>query len=59
KLLEVALAENSKSFLVQNENELDLSIFSKDMKIGITAGASTPEDIIKKIENKIRGNFNV
>ncbi|MGL4867646.1 MAG: hypothetical protein ACRC4S_03170 [Cetobacterium sp.] len=38
---------------------MDLSIFSKDMKIGITAGASTPEDIIKKIENKIRGNFNV
>ena len=59
KLLEVALAENPKSYLVQNENELDLSLFSKDMKIGITAGASTPEDIIKKIENKIRGNFNV
>lgn len=59
KLLEVALAENPKSYLVQNEKELDLSIFSKDMKIGIAAGASTPEDIIKKIENKIRGNFNV
>ena len=59
KLLEVALTNNPKSYLVQNENELDLSIFSKEMKIGITAGASTPEDIIKKIENKIRGNFNV
>jgi 4-hydroxy-3-methylbut-2-enyl diphosphate reductase len=59
KLLEVALAENLKSYLVQNETELDLSIFSKNMKVGITAGASTPEDIIKKIENKIRGNFDV
>ncbi|MGL4425013.1 MAG: 4-hydroxy-3-methylbut-2-enyl diphosphate reductase [Cetobacterium sp.] len=59
KLLEVALAENPKSYLIQNESELNLSLFSKNMKIGITAGASTPEDIIKKIENKIRGNFNV
>ncbi|MGL5745262.1 MAG: 4-hydroxy-3-methylbut-2-enyl diphosphate reductase [Cetobacterium sp.] len=59
KLLEVALAENPNGYLVQNENELDLGMFSENMKIGITAGASTPEDIIKKIENKIRGNFNV
>ncbi|MGL5088042.1 MAG: 4-hydroxy-3-methylbut-2-enyl diphosphate reductase [Cetobacterium sp.] len=59
KLLEVAIAENPKSYLVQNDTELDLSIFSENMKIGITAGASTPENIIKKIENKIRGNFNV
>lgn len=59
KLLEVAKAENPNSYLVQNEEELDMSIFSENMKIGITAGASTPEDIIKKIENKIRGNFNV
>lgn len=59
KLLEVALAENTNSYLVQNEKELDLTLFSENMKVGITAGASTPEDIIKKIENKIRGNFNV
>ena len=59
KLLEVAKAENPNSYLVQNDEELDMSIFSESMKIGITAGASTPEDIIKKIENKIRGNFNV
>ena len=59
KLLEVAKAENPNSYLVQNDEELDMSIFSESMKIGITAGASTPEDIIKKIVNKIRGNFNL
>ncbi|WP_448820102.1 4-hydroxy-3-methylbut-2-enyl diphosphate reductase [Cetobacterium sp.] len=59
KLLEVAKAENPNSYLVQNEKELNMSIFSENMKVGIAAGASTPEDIIKKIENKIRGNFNV
>lgn len=59
KLLEVAKAENPNSYLVQNEKELNMSIFSENMKVGIAAGASTPEDIIKKIENKIRGNFDV
>lgn len=59
KLLEVALVNNKNSFLVQNDQELDLSLFNPQMKVGITAGASTPEKIIKKIENKIRGKFNV
>nr|WP_307774821.1 4-hydroxy-3-methylbut-2-enyl diphosphate reductase [uncultured Cetobacterium sp.] len=59
KLLEVALTNNPNSYLVQNENELDLSLFKENIKVGITAGASTPEEVIKKIENKIRGNFNV
>ena len=59
KLVRVALTNNPKRYLVQNRNELYISIVSKEMKKGITAGASTPEVIIKKIENKIRGNFNV
>lgn len=59
KLLEVALDNNPRSYLIQNEEELDLSIFHKNMKIGITAGASTPEKTIEKIVNKIRRSFNV
>lgn len=59
KLLEVAKSENKNSFLIQNENELDLSLLKNATKIGITAGASTPEKTIKKIENLIRGNLNV
>lgn len=59
KLLEVALKNNQNSYLIQNDKELNLSIFKPGMKVGITAGASTPEEVIKKIENKIRGKFNV
>ena len=59
KLLEVALSINPNSYLIQNETELNMDLIKENMKIGITAGASTPEEIIKKIENKIRGNFNV
>ncbi len=60
KLLEVAKTENPNSILIQNEEELDISILKRYMKIGLTAGASTPEETIKKIENKImRWNLNV
>lgn len=59
KLLEISLTYNENSYLIQNDEELDLSLIENAEKIGITAGASTPENIIKKIENKIRGNRNV
>ena len=45
--------ENVKSFLIEDETELELDWF-KDTKIcGITAGASTPDWIIQKVVNKI------
>lgn len=59
KLLEIAYSINKNSYLIQNEDELDRVKLTKNMIVGITAGASTPEKIIKKIENKIRGNFDV
>lgn len=59
KLLEVAKTYNENSFLIQNESELDLELLKNKELIGITAGASTPEKIIKNIETKIRGNFDV
>lgn len=59
KLLEISKQHNSRSYLIQDENEIDFNWFKEAEVIGITAGASTPEKIILNIENKIRGNFNV
>lgn len=59
KLLEIAKTYNNNSFLIQNEKELSLELLKNIEIVGITAGASTPEKIIKNIENKIRGNFDV
>ncbi|MGL6114669.1 MAG: 4-hydroxy-3-methylbut-2-enyl diphosphate reductase [Cetobacterium sp.] len=56
KLFEISKKHNENSYLVQDETEIDLSWFKGQERIGITAGASTPEDIIINIENKIRGN---
>ena len=55
KLFEISKKLNDNSYLVEDENQLDLNIINGKEIIGITAGASTPEETIKNIENKIRG----
>lgn len=57
KLYEISKKNNSNTKLLDNENDIDMSWFDGMKIIGISAGASTPEEIIKKIENKIRGKL--
>ena len=57
KLYEISKSVNEKSYLIQDMTELNSSWFDNVKKIGITAGASTPEEIILEIENEIRGTF--
>lgn len=57
KLYEISKSINEKSYLIQDKTELNYSWFSNVKKIGITAGASTPEEIILEIEKEIRGTF--
>lgn len=58
KLYEISKNINPNTYLIQDENDLVKEWFIGKEKIGITAGASTPEEIIINIENKIRGIFN-
>ena len=57
KLYEISKKLNDNSYLVENEKQLDLSIFRGKEVVGITAGASTPEETIMNIEKKIRGIY--
>lgn len=57
KLYEISKKLNENSYLVENEEQLDLNIFRNKEVIGITAGASTPEETIMNIEKKIRGIY--
>lgn len=54
RLREVGEQMGVNSFLVEDANDIDLSWFSSDLRIGITAGASTPEilvqDVLKKLD---------
>lgn len=55
KLYEISKKINDLTYLVENAEDLELNVFKNKKIIGITAGASTPEEVIKNIENKIRG----
>jgi 4-hydroxy-3-methylbut-2-enyl diphosphate reductase len=49
KLYEISKKECSNTFFVQTVEDLDLSKFTGAEQIGITAGASTPNNIIKEV----------
>ncbi len=55
KLYEISTKINKETILIEDGLGLDFSFFEGKNTIGITAGASTPEEIIINIENKIRG----
>ena len=57
KLYEISKKLNDNSYLIENEEQLDLTIFRDKEVVGITAGASTPEETIMNIEKKIRGIY--
>ena len=54
KLYEICKRICSRSYLIQNAGELHLigdDVFRPDMKVGITAGASTPDRIIQEVRD--------
>jgi 4-hydroxy-3-methylbut-2-enyl diphosphate reductase len=59
KLCIVSKEVNPNTYLIHSVDDIELNWFDGVKKVGITAGASTPEEIIKKIENKLRGIIDV
>ncbi|WXR61162.1 4-hydroxy-3-methylbut-2-enyl diphosphate reductase [Peptostreptococcaceae bacterium AGR-M142] len=47
-------SENVKTYHIETINDLDLSIFDKDMQVGMTAGASTPDWIINEVLDTLK-----
>ena len=59
RLAELAKQEGVESVLVGNIDSFDLSILLNKKKIGITAGASAPEILVKNLIKKIKSNYDV
>ena len=59
RLAELAKQEGVESVLVGNIENFDLSILLNKKKIGITAGASAPEILVKNLIKKIKKNYDV
>ncbi|MCF7908283.1 MAG: 4-hydroxy-3-methylbut-2-enyl diphosphate reductase [Candidatus Omnitrophica bacterium] len=59
RLYEISRSVNKKSHWVQSDNDLRKEWFKGAKRIGITAGASTPDKVTKKIIEKIRALIGV
>lgn len=54
KLYEICKAECENTYFIQTLDDLDLSLFQSFRSVGITAGASTPNNIIKEVQSYVR-----
>ena len=53
KLFEISKKECSNTFYIQTKNDLNIEDFSNIGMLGITAGASTPNNIIKEVHESM------
>jgi 4-hydroxy-3-methylbut-2-enyl diphosphate reductase len=54
QLYSIAKHNCTDSYLIENENELNIQWFKNKKICGISAGASTPDWIIKNVVEKIK-----
>jgi 4-hydroxy-3-methylbut-2-enyl diphosphate reductase len=59
RLVEVAERSGCNAILVQRSDEIELSWFDGVNTLGLTAGASAPEVLVREIVNKLRGHFEI
>lgn len=57
KLFEISKKECENTYYIQTINDLDLSKLSHAQNVGITAGASTPNNIIEEVQTNVRNEF--
>lgn len=57
ELYKISKELQENSFMIQNVEDLDLSLFQKDDRVGIMAGASTPlivtEEVVEALKNMV------
>ncbi|MCM1252873.1 MAG: 4-hydroxy-3-methylbut-2-enyl diphosphate reductase [Clostridium sp.] len=57
KLYEICMQECENTYFIQTLNDLQLELPESVRLVGITAGASTPNNIIEEVQNYVRINF--
>ena len=57
KLYEICLEECANTYFIQTLDDLHLELPETAALVGITAGASTPNNIIEEVQNYVRINF--
>ena len=57
KLFDICAAVCSDTYFIQSLSDLDVSSLSSAENVGITAGASTPNNIIEEVQKNVRNEF--
>lgn len=57
KLYEICRNHCPNAYYIQTKNDLGVELLHGFEKIGITAGASTPKNIIEEVQNYVRNEF--
>ena len=53
KLYEISKQQCNNTYYIQTLVDLDLTVFESARRVGITAGASTPNSVIKEVQNSM------
>ena len=54
RLTQLSLERNKRSYQVTSASDLNTEMFKNCKSVGISAGASTPDEIIQEVVNKIK-----
>ena len=57
KLYDICKRRCGKTYFIQTLDDLKMDIDASVNLVGITAGASTPKNIIEEVQNYVRTNF--
>lgn len=57
KLFEICEKECENTYYIQTPDDLDMTNFRSVDNVGITAGASTPNNIIEEVQKYVRNEF--
>jgi 4-hydroxy-3-methylbut-2-enyl diphosphate reductase len=57
KLFEICKRACKTTYYIQTLDDFDSNQLGSVEKVGITAGASTPNNIIEEVQNNVRANF--
>ena len=57
KLYEICANKCTNTYFIQTLDDLHLDLHDHVKIVGITAGASTPKNIIEEVQNYVRTNF--
>ena len=59
KLYEISKQNCSNTFLIETKEDLEINKLKEFKDIGIMAGASTPDNVIKELYEEIERRYNI